>query len=130
MAENPFGDTDEQKAERRSYLLLIAASKDNAALVQQYHKNIQAHVDEKASPLWVDSKGIGILISTHLVAAEIWREMFQTKDAIKEADTRDILIVEIGQDWAARRDAKTEHWLSTHVGTPRPAAPHERVRRR
>jgi len=129
MAENPFGDPDGQESERRSYLILIAASKDNAALVQGLLRNLQTRVDAKAAPLWVDSKGVGILLSTHLVAWEIWREMFQVDVGGDYGDTRDILIVEVGQDWAARRDAKTEHWLTTHVGTPRPV-PYDRQRRR
>lgn len=33
-------------------------------------------------------------------------------------DTRNLLIVEIGKDWAARRDDKIEHWLASHVGAP------------
>lgn len=33
-------------------------------------------------------------------------------------NTRNLLIVEFGKDWAARRDDKIEHWLASHVGAP------------
>jgi hypothetical protein len=33
--ENPFGDADEPAGDHRQYLILIAASKDNAALAQK-----------------------------------------------------------------------------------------------
>lgn len=117
MTENPFGDTAPQ-GEKRNYLVLISASKENASLAQLLLKNIQQHIDSKAAPLWIDSRGIGVFVSTDLVAYEIWQAAIQS-NTLDIKDTRDLLVVELGDDWAARRDAKTEHWLSTHVGTPR-----------
>lgn len=73
-------------------------------------------------------QGIGVFISTDLTALEIWREALQTEKSGELADMRDVLIVEIGQDWAARRDAKAEHWLATHVGSPR-VPPYSRLRK-
>ena len=128
MAENPFGDP-ERAGNQRQYLILISASKENAALAQKLLKNIQQYIDRSASPLWIDSKGIGVFVTTKLVAWEIWREAFQSDRPEELADTRDLLIVELGSDWAARRDAKTEHWLSTHVGSPRPV-PHDSAYRK
>lgn len=128
MTENPFGDSAAQD-EKRNYLVLISASKENAALAQKYLKNIQTLIDKNAAPLWIDSKGVGIFVSTELVAHEIWKSVFDGVTHDEGTAAKDILIVELGADWAARRDAKTEHWLSTHVGNPRPI-PYERQRRR
>ncbi len=126
--ENPFGDSEEPSGTHRQYLVLIAASKDNAALAQKILENIKTHVDERAAPLWIDAKGIGVLVTTELVASEIWREMFQKAPGQDYGDTRNLLIVEIGKDWAARRDDKIEHWLASHVGAP--MSPPNRPKRR
>lgn len=49
MVENPFGD-DTPDSDKRNYLILISASKDNAALAQKLLKNIQTHLDQRAPP--------------------------------------------------------------------------------
>ncbi|MBP6019158.1 MAG: hypothetical protein KA735_06680 [Burkholderiaceae bacterium] len=118
---NPFGDPDPIPVGARSYLILISASKDNLALIQKIHTNIQADVDKKAAPLWVDSKGIGILVNTSLVAWEIQKKALNVDIKIGLEDLRGFLITEVGPDWATHKDAKTEHWLTTHVGSPTPA---------
>ncbi|MFP3740806.1 hypothetical protein SB860_38860, partial [Burkholderia sp. SIMBA_019] len=58
--ENPFGDSDDTSSNRRQYLVLIAASKDNASMAQKLLENLKTHVDERAAPLWIDAKGIGV----------------------------------------------------------------------
>ncbi|NMK47514.1 hypothetical protein [Achromobacter sp. Bel] len=128
--ENPFGDSDEPSSDHRQYLVLIAASKDNASLAQKLLENLKKHVDERAAPLWIDAKGIGVLLTTDLVASDIWREMFQKEPGQDYGDTRNMLVLEIGRDWAARRDDKIEHWLASHVGDPLPPAPRKATRRR
>lgn len=118
MTENPFGDSSPKPASSRPYLVLISASKDNLALVQQIVKNVQASVDKKASPLWIDSKGIGLLVETDLAAWEIRKAALSIEMRLSPDDLKSFLIVEIGPDWAAPKDATTEHWLSSHVGDP------------
>lgn len=128
--ENPFGDSDEPSTDHRQYLVLISASKDNASLAQKLLENLKKHVDERAAPLWIDAKGIGVLLTTDLVASDIWREMFQKEPGQDYGDTRNMLVLELGRDWAARRDDKIEHWLASHVGTPLPSAPRRNDKRR
>jgi hypothetical protein len=104
---------------KRNYLMLISASEQNAKAVLKMKENINCRVDSNAEPLWIDAKGVGIFITTELVAAEIWTHA--VTDMGTQLETiRDLLIVELGSDWLARRDAKTEHWLATHVGQPFP----------
>jgi hypothetical protein len=119
MAENPFGDADEKENDRRPYLILMSAAMDTASLTQKLLKNIQENIDAKAAPLWIDARGVGIFLSTNLVAWEIRREMLQGGGS-EYAGIRNVVIVEIGKDWAAQRDDKAEHWLSTHADAPRP----------
>ncbi|ULH05360.1 hypothetical protein [Alcaligenes faecalis] len=128
MIENPFGESA-PSAEQRNYLVLISASKDNAALAQKYLKNLQSLVDRNAAPLWIDSKGAGVFLSTELVAAEIWNAALDGVNHVEGTATKDLLVVELGADWLARKDAKTEHWLKTHIGSPR-FIPRERQPRR
>lgn len=127
MTDNPFGDAP-SSTEKRSYLALIAASKDNLALAQKIVKNIQNRVDKKASPLWVDSKGIGMLISTDLVAWEIQKEALMLDMSMEPQDAKGFMVVEIGPDWCAPNDSATRNWLSMHVGDPR-IVPYRRDRR-
>jgi hypothetical protein len=128
-ATNPFGDPIPASENARNYLILVSASKDNLALAQQIFKNIQAKVDKKAAALWVDSRGIGILANTTLVAGEIRKEALNIDMKTGLEDLRDFLITEIGPDWAARKEAKTEHWLTSHVGDPRPIPTRKSPRR-
>lgn len=128
--ENPFGDSDEPASGHRHYLVLISASKDNASLAQKLLENLKKHVDERAAPLWIDAKGIGVLLTTDLVASDIWREMFQKEPGQDYGDTRNMLVLELGQDWAARRDDKIEHWLASHIGNPLPSAPRRADKKR
>lgn len=105
--------------EMRHYLLLISASKDNITEVRSALDRIKRLIDTNASPLWVDSKGLGVFVATDKVSAEIWNSTF-TGGSIDFDVFSDALIVELGSDWAARRDAKPGHWLTTHLGHPLP----------
>lgn len=103
-----------------NYLLTLSVDKSTAATGKRVLANINANVDASARPLWIDPKGIAIFITTNLVAMDIWREAI-----VGVTDVGDMLIVEIGPDWMARRESKPEHWLTTHVGHPKlpPARP-------
>lgn len=91
MAENPFGDSAPQ-GEKRNYLVLISASKDNAALAQKFLKNIQSLVDKIAAPLWIDSKGAGVFVSTDLVASEIWAATLEGTSHGGTTSIKDVLV--------------------------------------
>ena len=101
----------------KNYMLLLSVTQNDATTTRAIHERITKNVDANAKPLWIDAKGIGIFISTGLPAIDIWTTAFtsQTDHA------RDALIIELGNDWLARRDAKTEHWLTTHIGNPKPS---------
>jgi hypothetical protein len=120
MSENPFGDdANVTKVETRPYLILVAASKDNLSMTQAIVQNIKKHVDTKSNPLWIDSKGIGIFVRTELVASVIQeRAVAGLKSDLLEA-FKELLVLEIGEDWFARKDAPTTQWLAKHIGDAR-----------
>ncbi|MBV7485808.1 hypothetical protein [Bordetella sp. BOR01] len=127
MPENPFesGPTPAQQSntpEQGNYLILISASKDNLALAQRLVKNIQNRIDGNAAPLWIDSKGIGVFAKTFLVAHEIWQEAFRDMGDVGAHETKDVLVLKIGDDWAARKEAPTTNWLTINAGAPRLAS--------
>lgn len=132
MAENPFESAparSNEREEKSNYFVQISASKDNLALAQKIVKNIQDRVDTNARPLWIDSKGIGIFLSTELVAHEIWNESFHDTANLNSNEAKDILVLKVGDDWAARKDTTTANWLTSHAGSPRIAPPRSGKRR-
>lgn len=98
----------------RNYLLTLSVDRSSAETAKRVLANINANVDQSARPLWIDPHGIAIFISSNLVALEIWKEALTGM-----TNSGDLLIVEIGSDWMARKESKPEHWLTTHVGHPK-----------
>lgn len=109
-------------SEKRNYLVLVAASVDTAQVVRGARERLISDIDANAATLWVDSRGLGIFVSTVLSASEVWESAVGGK-AMPFEVLKDVLVVEVGKDWATRRETKTEHWLVTHSGWPsrRPA---------
>ncbi|MBV6273062.1 hypothetical protein KVP09_09050 [Alcaligenaceae bacterium CGII-47] len=127
--ENPFGDEIIPSGETRKYLMLVSASSDNAKAIQKVLANLKSTVDKNAAPLWIDSKGIGIFISTDLVAQEIRSAAFEGVPGDFN-DIKDAVVLEIGADWYARDNTATKNWLTPHVGAPLPPPADSRLRRR
>lgn len=100
----------------RHYLVLLSLSAKNAESGKRVIANLRRRVDENAKTLWFDASHIGIVVTADQTAAAIWR----AADISGAEDARDALIVELGGDWCASRDAAAEHWLTTHVGQPLP----------
>lgn len=115
MADDPFKDPIDLK----HYLVLMSATKDNAAMIQKILRNLQTGVDSRAAPLWIDSKGIGVFVASDLPAIDIHAAMFDAAIKGEFGDSRDALVVELGRDWIGSLDAKYAHWLTTHLGIPR-----------
>lgn len=86
------------------FLLLMSVTKASANDAKKVLANLKESVDSGASPLWIDAMGVGVFLESDLVASEIWNAAFTGT-----RDFNDALIVELGGDWAARREAKTTH---------------------
>lgn len=99
--------------EQRNYMVLTTMTRQMAAAGKALMANI-AKIDPKAKPLWFDASHVGIVLTTELPAVDIW---VKALDGI--SDLNDALVIEIGNDWTARRESNFDHWFMTHLGTPR-----------
>jgi hypothetical protein len=126
---DPFGDPIPASADRKNFLMLVSASKDNAKSIQSVLANLKETVDKNAWPLWVDSKGLGVFINTDLVASEIRQAAFQVVSG-DFTDIKDSLLVEVGADWYASEGSPMKNWLMAHVGNPSAQPANSRLRRR
>lgn len=99
--------------EKRSFLMLLSTNKDSAVAAKAFLARIKANVDPTASPQWIDSKGIGVLISTDLPAWKVWREAWpESLSRDQQMDLQNFLIVQVGPDWHASGEDKAAAWLN------------------
>lgn len=102
---------------KRNYLLLLSLSQATAAVGKEFMVRIKAKVDPTAAPLWIDSRGIGVFLSTELPALHIWRHAFpETLTLDQRQALKDLLIVQVGPDFAGPPEAKPTAWLNSHRG--------------
>jgi predicted metal-dependent HD superfamily phosphohydrolase len=104
--------------ENRNFLLLLSASAQDKAALGAINSNITRLIDANAKPLWFDASHAGYFISSPLAAHQIWAKALQDIPTKQTENLRDILVLEVGQDYAARSGAKTAAWLNSH-GVPR-----------
>jgi hypothetical protein len=100
----------------KNYLVLVSLSKANVVTGKKILSNLEAVAHGNVAPAWIDSAYIGIPIATESTAREIW--LSAVAGINQDSDLRDLLIVELGRDWLTRKDARAEHWLTTHLGHP------------
>jgi hypothetical protein len=100
---------------KRNYLLLLSLSAANAAVGKEFMTRIKMNVDAAAAPLWIDSRGIGVFLSTELPARQIWLHAFPDTLTFQQREVlRDLLIVQVGPDFAGPPEAKSTVWLNSH----------------
>lgn len=100
---------------KRNYLLLLSLSQTAATVGKEFMARIRANVDPLAAPLWIDSRGIGVLLSTELPARQIWLHAFPDSLTLDQRQTlRDLLIVQVGPDFAGPHESKPVAWLNSH----------------
>lgn len=99
------------------YMLLLSLNAQNAASGKRALNNLQSRVDTAAKPLWFDSAHSGIAFTSDMPAIDIWKSLFSKEEDVESF--RDVLIMEIGPDWMARRDTTCANWLATHLPPPR-----------
>jgi len=114
---DPFKDP----VELRHYLVIMSASKESASTVQRALRNLQEKVDNRAAPLWIDSRGVGVFVASDFPACDIYACMFDAAAKTDFEDAKDALIVELGKDWHAKKDGKPANWLTTHLEAPMPS---------
>lgn len=99
---------------QKNFLILLVASAQDKPALQAIHANITQRIDGTAKPLWFDPTHAGYFVSSDLVAHQIWTKALQDLPPSKTENLRDVLVVELGGDYAARPDAKTSAWLNSH----------------
>ena len=99
----------------RRYIVLMSLSKENAKVGQMALAGIKRDIDPSAGPLWIDSKGVGIFLSTSMSAREIWKAAFPQEQASSEREgMKDMLVLELGADCLGWQDTKAMAWLNSH----------------
>jgi hypothetical protein len=106
--------------EKRHYLMLLSLDAKNAVSGKRLLTNLQQKVDSNSKPIWFDAAHTGIVFTTDMSAADVWGMLFVSEQDVQSF--RDVLTVEIGPDWAARRQTTCANWMATHLGMPRPRA--------
>src|SRR3990167_6199930 len=83
--------------EKRNFLFLFALNKENAAVGKAILDTIKRNVDRTAAPAWIDSRGVGVFISSALTKAEIWKKSMPNLQAQSERATfQNALLLELG----------------------------------
>lgn len=99
------------------YLILFSLAKPNRATAQRILDNLKRTSQTAPAPLWIDAAyvGIAVTVPSQTVARAIAAEALHGLN--EQADLRDLLIIEIGPDWAARPSSKAAGWLTNHIGS-------------
>lgn len=98
--------------EARNYLVLMALTKATAVFGVGVLERLRAEVDPKANPLWVDTGGVGIFISTPMSAAQIWSHALPEHLRVEQATAvKDTLILELGADHRGVDGSRAIEWL-------------------
>lgn len=96
------------------FIVLISLSQDNASVGTTVHANLARQVDNTCRPQWVDSKGVGIMVSTSLAAREVWAAALDGLATHQRETLRDMLVLEIGQQSLAWPESRAGAWLNSH----------------
>ena len=103
----------------RRYIVLMSLSKDNAEVGKMALAGIKRDIDPSAGPLWIDSKGVGIFVSTSLSAADVWKAAFPQEQTAKQREgMKDMLVLELGANCLGWPDTKPMAWLNSHPAPP------------
>ena len=106
--------------EQKTFVLLLSLNKDNAKVGKELLARIKRDVDASAGPLWVDSKGIGVFISTPHPAWKVWKLAFpDTLDKEDRMALQDLLILQVGPDFYGNPNARAVAWMNSRYPKPR-----------
>src|SRR5690606_1095292 len=98
---------------RKNFLLLLSLNEQDREIASALLQRLQREVDKSASPLWFDSRGAGIFISTELSSHEIWDQAWpDSLPSRHQSRLKDMLILQVGPDWMGRADGTASAWLN------------------
>lgn len=96
----------------RCFLLLLSLNAANASVGQTVLAKIKRDIDANATPAWIDSRGVGVLISTAVSSRELWTTAFGDLPTGAAQTMRDALLLQIGPDWQGFPESKAGAWLN------------------
>jgi len=101
---------------KRNFLFLISLSEENANFGKTVLDNIKRKIDATSAPAWIDSRGVGIFISTDLQPQEIWSRAAPDLKTTEERQTfRDALLLELGYNHLGHSESRAMAWLNSHA---------------
>ena len=99
----------------KRFLLLLSLNKESAAYGKGMLARIQRDVDANAAPHWIDSRGIGVFISSPRTIREIWTLAIPTQLSPEERRAfQDMLILQIGKETLGFPETRAVAWLNSH----------------
>jgi hypothetical protein len=105
---------------KMTFLVLLSLSKVNPKVAKTVWDGLKKNVDPSAAPLWVDSHGAGIFITTDLPAWKAWKTAGVQLSLDDWMDVKDLLVLQVGPDWYARdNQTKPAAWMNARY--PKPA---------
>jgi hypothetical protein len=114
MAPTPLNFTKGLLMATKQFLLLLSLSASTAAIGKEFMGRIKTQVDANASALWIDSRGIGVFVTTELPAHQVWKHAFPDSLTLDQRQVlKDLLIVQVGPDFAGPSDSKSVAWLNS-----------------
>lgn len=121
MEVQPTKPTKGADMEKRNFLFLFALNASNAKVGAAILEAIKRNVDSTAAPAWIDSRGVGVFISSSLTKQEIWKKSMPNLQTQAERETfRDALLLELGKAHLGFPETKGVAWLNSHATAEQP----------
>lgn len=100
------------------FLLLLSLNKGNAQIGRAFLARIKSAVDATAGPLWIDSKGIGVFVTSTHPAWKIWELANPlTLDKDQRMDLQDCLVLQVGPGFHGSPSSKAVAWMNSRFPT-------------
>jgi hypothetical protein len=98
--------------QKKSFIFLMSANKETAHVAKTVMAKIKEKIDATAAPLWIDSHGLGVFISTDLPAWKIWN--IACPEELRDGPLlQGFMVIEIGPDWHTKHGDKASGWLNS-----------------
>lgn len=106
---------------KRNLLFLFALNAENAKVGACVLEAIKRNVDATAAPAWIDSRGVGVFISSNLTNDQIWKQSIpELKTHSDRAVFQNALLLELGHSHLGYPETKAMAWLNSHATAEHP----------
>lgn len=106
--------------DNRHFMFLLSLNQDNAAIGRAVLANFKSRIDPGASPLWIDSRGVGFFFTSALAQHELNAKLLpEVLTSEQRLQLNDWLLVQVGPRFAGPPEAKSTAWLNARFPTQR-----------